>query len=138
MDLADQAAAGGDHPFGALLVRDGQIILEARNTVNTERDITGHAELNLVREAFHTLPPEVVQACTLYTSTEPCPMCAGAIYWAGIPRVVYACSAERLGEIAGSSFVIPCREVLERGLRQVHVEGSLLEEDAAVAHLHFW
>ena len=89
----------------ALLVRDGEIVMEAENTVESEVDITGHAELNLVRRAVHELGEEVVKACTLYTSTEPCAMCSGAIYWSGISRVVYACSAKRLGEIAGGSLL---------------------------------
>lgn len=136
--LSTQAAARGDHPFGALLVRDGEIVMETENTVNSEKDVTRHAELNLVSRAVRVLGSEVVQECTLYTSTEPCAMCAGAIYWAGISRVVYACSAERLGEIAGGSLVIPCREVFARGVRPVEVSGPILEEEAAAVHAGFW
>jgi tRNA(Arg) A34 adenosine deaminase TadA len=136
--LSAQAAERGDHPFGALLVRDDKIVMEAENTVNTEMDVTRHAELNLVSRAMRVLGPEAVQGCTLYTSTEPCAMCAGAIYWAGISRVVYACSAERLGEIAGGSLVIPCREVFGRGMRPVEVSGPILEEEAAAVHKGFW
>jgi tRNA(Arg) A34 adenosine deaminase TadA len=136
--LSQQAAARGDHPFGALLVHNGQIVMEAENTINSEQDITLHAELSLVSQASRALPPEVLQECTLYTSTEPCAMCAGAIYWAGIPRVVFACSATRLGQITGGSLVIPCREVFKHGQHQVMVEGPILEEEAVAIHNLFW
>ncbi len=138
IELSRQAVAHGNHPFGALLVRDGEIVMEAENTVESEVDITGHAELNLVRQAFHELGKEVVQECTLYTSTEPCAMCTGAIYWAGIPRVVFACSEKRLGEIADGSLSLPCREVFARGVRPVEVAGPILENEAAEEHKLYW
>ena len=136
--LSEQAAAQGNHPFGALLVREGEVVMEAMNTVNSEHDVTRHAELNLVSRAMQELGEDVLRECTLYTSTEPCAMCSGAIYWAGVPRVVYACSADRLGEIAGGSLVIPCRDVFVRGIRPVEVSGPILEEEAAAVHARFW
>ena len=136
--LAERSVEHGNHPFGALLVKDGEVILTAENAVNTENDVTRHAELVLVSRASKTLTPEALAQCTLYTSTEPCAMCAGAIFWAGIPRVVYACSAETLGEIAGSTFVVPSRELFARGLPVVEVVGPILEEEAAQLHRAFW
>ncbi|MDX9865746.1 MAG: deaminase, partial [Anaerolineaceae bacterium] len=97
-----------------------------------------HAELNLVRRAIRELGEAVVKECTLYTSTEPCAMCSGAIYWAGVPKVVFACSAKRLGEIAGESLLFPCREVFARGVRSVEVNGPILEDAAAEVHAGFW
>ena len=94
--LAAAAREKGNHPFGALLVRNGEIVLEAENTVSTETDVTAHAELNLVRKGWAELDQDTLSECTLYTSTEPCAMCCGAIYWAGIPRVVFGCAAETL------------------------------------------
>jgi tRNA(Arg) A34 adenosine deaminase TadA len=138
IELSRQAVAHGNHPFGALLVRNGEIVMEAENTVESEVDITGHAELNLVRRAVHELGEDVVRECTLYTSTEPCAMCSGAIYWSGISRVVYACSAKRLGEIAGGSLLFPCQEVFAHGVRKVEVSGPILEDAAAEVHTGFW
>ena len=138
IELSRQAVAHGNHPFGALLVRDGEIVMEAENTVNSEVDITGHAELNLVRRAFRELGENVVKECTLYTSTEPCAMCSGSIYWAGIPRVIFACSEKRLGQIADGSLSLPCREVFAHGLRPVEVSGPILEAEAAEVHTGFW
>jgi tRNA(Arg) A34 adenosine deaminase TadA len=82
IELSVLAKDHGNHPFGALLVNDdNEIILEAENTVYTEHDVTRHAELNLVSKASRTLDPEVIQQSTLYTSTEPCAMCSGSIFW---------------------------------------------------------
>ena len=77
--IARRARENGNHPFGALLVdAQGNVIAEAENTVVTDRDCTGHAETNLMRLASRQFEPETLSACTLYTSTEPCPMCCGA------------------------------------------------------------
>lgn len=136
--LAYQARDNGDHPFGALLVYEGKVVLTAVNTVNSERDVTRHAELNLVSEACRLFVPEQLAQMVLYTSTEPCAMCTGAIVWAGICTVVYGCSAERLGEMAGGSFVVPCRQLLALGGVDTAVIGPLLEDEAAQVHDGFW
>ena len=85
IDLAASARAAGNHPFGSLIVdASGEATIEAENTVVTGRDVTGHAELNVVRAAGIELGEASLRGATLYTSTEPCAMCAGAIYWSGI------------------------------------------------------
>ena len=90
IDQARLARAAGNHPFGAVLAdADGTVVLSAQNTVVTDSDVTGHAESNLVRLASTTLGRDL-RGYALYTSTEPCAMCAGAIYWAGISKVVFA------------------------------------------------
>ncbi|GIT81468.1 tRNA-specific adenosine deaminase [Leifsonia sp. LS1] len=142
--LADAARAHGNHPFGAVLVGpEGSIVLEAENTVNTERDITGHAETNLVRLAGRDLPTGELPAYTLYTSCEPCAMCSGAIYWAGIGRVVYALPEDALYAMTGDhadnpTLALPARTVLAAGSRSIEVSGPHLEEEAAASHLGFW
>lgn len=138
IELAESAVQKGNHPFGALLVHKGEIILEAENTVNTANDPTGHAELNLVRLAAQKLPPEVLKEVTLYTSTEPCMMCSGGIYWAGISHVVYACAETTLAKYAGEDFLTPSRDIFAKGKRVVKVEGPILDEEAAVLHAKFW
>lgn len=138
ISLANQAVYNGNHPFGSLLVLDGVEILSAENSVIVENDVTRHAELNLVSRACKQFGPEVRKRCTLYTSTEPCAMCSGAIYWAGIEHVVYACSTGKLAEIAGDPFAIPCREVFQRGGLPVKVDGPILEEEASVIHTTYW
>jgi tRNA(Arg) A34 adenosine deaminase TadA len=85
MGLAREAREGGNAPFGAVLVGEGgEILAEGKNTVSTERDVTGHAEANLVRAAFRSLDAKTLVSSTLYASAEPCAMCSGAIFWAGV------------------------------------------------------
>jgi tRNA(Arg) A34 adenosine deaminase TadA len=142
--IAQRARDHGNHPFGALLVDEtNQILLEAENTVNTERDCTGHAETNLVRLASKTFPPETLETCTLYTSTEPCAMCAGAIHWGKIGRVVFALSEASLYAMIGShaaneTMRLPCRELFARCGRPIAVMGPLIEEEARLVHEGFW
>ncbi len=136
--LAYEARGNGNHPFGALLVHNGEAVLTAVNSVNSEQDVTRHAELNLVSEASRLFAPEQLAEMILYTSTEPCAMCAGAIFWARIRTVVYGCSAERLGEMAGGSFVVPCRQLFAFGMVDTAVVGPILEDEAAQAHADFW
>jgi tRNA(Arg) A34 adenosine deaminase TadA len=142
ISLAASAREHGNHPFGALLADEtGNILLTAENTVNTARDSSGHAELNLVRLASAQLSRQSLARATLYTSTEPCPMCAGAIFWSGIGQVVYALSEDGLYALTNDSpesLKLPCREVFARGGRHVEVLGPFMEEEAAVVHQGFW
>ena len=142
--VAQRARAHGNHPFGAILVdADNQVVLEAENTVVTEQDCTGHAETNLVRLASRRFTPEQLAGCTLYTSTEPCAMCAGAIHWSQIGRVVYALSEDDLYAIVGlapEQLRLPCREVFAHSGRPVQVDdaGAALAEEARAVHENFW
>jgi tRNA(Arg) A34 adenosine deaminase TadA len=96
----EQARERGDNPFGAVLVgEDGRILAECQNTQNTERDVTGHAETNLLRDACRLYDPKTLAASTLYSSGEPCAMCSGTIFWSGVGRVFYGMSSDRLYEL---------------------------------------
>jgi tRNA(Arg) A34 adenosine deaminase TadA len=140
--ISRRARDHGNHPFGALLVdAGGQVLLEAENTVVTERDCTGHAETNLVRLASRQLAPEVLAQCTLYSSAEPCPMCAGAIHWCNLGRLIYGVGGPRFYELLGPDptlLRLPCREVFARTLRPIEVIGPALEDEALAAHAGFW
>lgn len=136
--LASQARGDGNHPFGALLVLDGQVVLTAMNSVNTDRDPTGHAETKLVARAIRELSPEQIGRAILYTSCEPCAMCAGKLYWAGVRAVVYALSAEELAVMAGPDFLVPCRELFARATEAVTVVGPMLLDEARAVHVGFW
>lgn len=139
-----QAREHGNHPFGAVLAdENGQIVLKAENTVNSGRDITGHAETNLVRLASQNYSTEQLAKFSLYSSTEPCAMCSGAIHWSGIGRVVYALSETGLYQIIGPSgehLLLPCREVFSHSQRRVLVEGPSLELETEAHKVHegFW
>jgi tRNA(Arg) A34 adenosine deaminase TadA len=136
--LAREARGDGNHPFGALLVLDGQVVLTAKNSVNTDRDPTGHAETNLVARAIAELPSEQIRHAILYTSCEPCAMCVGKMYWAGIRSLVYALSATELALLAGPDFLVPCRELFARAIEAVSVVGPMLLEEARTVHDGFW
>jgi tRNA(Arg) A34 adenosine deaminase TadA len=144
LTVAQRSRSHGNHPFGAILVDENNVVLlEAENTVNTEHDCTGHAETNLVRLASQQFAPEVLRTCTLYTSTEPCAMCAGAIHWGQIGRVVFALSEEKLYANIGShtdneTMRLPCRQVFACCARPVEVIGPLIEEEAWAVHQGFW
>ncbi|HEV8393422.1 MAG TPA: nucleoside deaminase [Vicinamibacterales bacterium] len=138
IDLSREARAAGNHPFGALLVLDGTVELTARNTVHTDRDPTAHAESNLVADAIRRLTPDQIARSVLYTSCEPCAMCVGKMYWAGIRSLVYALPANELARLAGGSFLVPCRDLFARAKDRVTVTGPLLVDEARAVHDGFW
>ena len=144
IDLARQAREHGNHPFGALLVdKENKVLLQAENTVVTGHDCTGHAETNLMHLATQHFSSDELESCTLYTSTEPCAMCAGAIHWGNVRRVVYALSEIDLYDLIGPSpehLLLPCRDVFAHSQRAVEVDGPATElnSEARAVHLGFW
>ena len=143
--LSEQSRARGRHPFAALLADEhGNDISEAgNNSMPPEGDPTQHAELVAAAKAARLRTPQQLARATLYTSAEPCCMCAGAVYWTGIGRVVYALSEHALLGLTGDhpenpTFSLPCREVFARGQWAVVVLGPLLEDEAAAPHRGFW
>ena len=145
ISLAQEAKAQGRHPFGALVAdADGRIVAaRGNNSLPPDGDPTQHAELAAAAAASRVLTADQRQAATLFTSAEPCVMCAGAIYWTGIGRVVYALSEHELLTLTGDNpenptFALPCREVFARGQRRIEVMGPLLQEEAAAPHIGFW
>ena len=143
--LANQSVQKGNHPFGALLFdSSGEILIEAGNTYSNDFG-TGHAELNVAREAAATISARKLQACTLVTSVEPCCMCAGAVYWAGIGTLVYGLTEKRLAELTGDNpenltMDLPCHYVFGAGQREVAIRGPFpeLEQEIVAAHQGFW
>jgi tRNA(Arg) A34 adenosine deaminase TadA len=143
--ISQAAVAHGNHPFGALLSDAGGLVMAtAENSVTTESDVTCHAETNLVRTAAaRGFSAAELAGCTLYTSCEPCAMCSGAIYWAGIGRVVYALAETSLLGLTGThpqnpTLQLPCRVVFGAGDRETAVAGPAIEAEAAQPHRGFW
>ena len=100
IELAAEARAAGNPPFGSLLVGpNGDVLVEDRNTAVTDADITAHPELKLARWAGRELNPTTAAATTMYTSCQPCEMCTGAIERSGLGRVVFALSTDQLAEL---------------------------------------
>lgn len=143
-DVARRARTHGNHPFGAILVDgDRNVLIETENGYMPAHDGTAHAERLLATQACTTLGADVLRNATLYSSAEPCAMCAGAIYWAGIGRVVYGLSEHRLRAVTGNhpenpTLDLPCREVFKRGQRATKVVGPLLEDEAEALHAGVW
>ena len=87
--LANESVKNGGGPFGAVIVKDNEIIAGSSNSVTIDNDPTAHAEVNTIRQACKKLGTFDLSGCVIYTSCEPCPMCLGAIYWAKIDRIYY-------------------------------------------------
>jgi tRNA(Arg) A34 adenosine deaminase TadA len=142
--VARRALTHGNHPFGAILVdADNNVLIEAENGFMPARDGTAHAERLLATQACTAFSPEVLKGATLYSSAEPCAMCAGAIYWAGIGRLVYGLSEHRLRAVTGNhpenpTLDLPCREVFRSGQRATDVLGPMLEDEAEALHAGAW
>lgn len=143
--LSAESRSRKRHPFAALVAdRQGNVWVECFNDSKPPTgDPTCHAERLAAAQAVRILSPEQLADCTLYSSAEPCAMCAGAIYWCGINRVVYGLSEQRLFTLIGNdpenpTLSMPCRDVFGRGQRRIEVLGPALEEEAAVAHHQFW
>jgi tRNA(Arg) A34 adenosine deaminase TadA len=143
-DVARRAMSNGNHPFGAVLVDDkGKVLIESENSYMPAKDGTAHAERLLASKACRMLPADVRAKATLYSSAEPCAMCAGAMYWAGIGRLVYGLSEHRLRAVTGNhpenpTLDLPCRTVFASGQRPTEVVGPLLEDEAEAVHEGAW
>lgn len=145
IELADEAVTEGNHPFGSVLVSaDGHVLAEAKNSHSTDGG-PGHAEANLARLAAKQFDIDTLRGATLYTSVEPCSMCAGTTYWAEIGAVVFGMTERRLGEMTGDDPENPtqdleCRVIFASGRRPVEVRGPFveLEERIAAQHLAYW
>jgi tRNA(Arg) A34 adenosine deaminase TadA len=143
-EVARRAMTHGNHPFGAILVgSNGEVLIEAENGYMPVHDGTAHAERLLATLACTTIDAAILRSATIYSSAEPCAMCAGAIYWAGIGRLVYGLSEHRLRNLTGNhpenpTLDLPCREVFGSGQRSTEVVGPLLEDEAAAVHAGVW
>jgi tRNA(Arg) A34 adenosine deaminase TadA len=139
-----KARETGVHPFAAILVGpDGDVLMTQHNAYGPDHDMTGHAERVLMTRASTTLPRDLLAECTIYTSAEPCAMCAGAIYWTGLKRVVYGMSEADLKTVTGNhpenpTLDLPCRTVFAAGQRLIEVIGPMLEDEAARVHDGAW
>lgn len=140
--VAQRALAAGRHPFGAVLVGpDHETVLSEQGNI----DSVNHAEAVLARMAAAAFSPDELWGCTLYTTVEPCCMCAGTVYWANIGRVVYGMTEQRLLQLTGNhaenpTMDLPCRAVFAHGQKDIRVHGPVAEAEDEIAALHvaFW
>ena len=144
-DVARGSREAGDHPFGSVIADGaGTELMEQGNGYSSEGgDRTAHAERLIASRAARAYDLGFLARCTLYTSAEPCAMCAGAIYWAGIGRVVYGQTEQGLKAQTGAheenpTLDLPCAIVFAAGQRPTEVVGPLLEDEAAALQADFW
>lgn len=136
IELARAAAEHGNEPFGSILVHDGRVIAESENTIVTDDDITAHPELKLARWAASDLDAETLAETTMYTSTQPCAMCQGAIHIAGLDRVVYSVPGERAEELSPRDGAVPTASMLADGA--VRMQGPFLQDAGELVHEECW
>lgn len=142
--VAREARIAGNHPFGAVLAGpDAKVLMTAGNASAGGQDRTAHAERRLMSMASAKYSASFLGSCTLAVSAEPCAMCAGAAYWAGIGRVAYGLSERHLRALIGPNpenltLDLPCRTVFGAGQREILVVGPLLESEARTVHDGFW
>lgn len=138
--LAAQSKQNGNLPYACILYdARGNVLLEAENTVITNSDLIGHAEINLIRQASKQYDVEFLKSCSIFTSDEPCSMCSSAIYWAGISKLVFGLSKRRFYQEFGRDnpdwdFELSSRDVLMRGARNTEIIGPILEDEVIAIH----
>jgi len=131
IDESERALEAGNRPFGAALVTGGSLMLAAGNDQNTTGDCTGHAEMVLIRQAAARLGRGALSGSTVYASGEPCAMCSGALFWAGVRRIVFAASVEDIVRCLGTPALrMRCADVLAGANPEVTVDGGILREAA--------
>jgi tRNA(adenine34) deaminase len=134
----------GNRPFGAVVVsEDDRVLAEAWCNTAETGDCTGHAETNAVRQLSSAVDRETLSRSTLYSSAEPCVMCAGAIFWSNIGRVVFGIDAVRLRVFRGEraeqrDAELSCRDVFKASPHPIECIGPVLVEEASEPHVGFW
>jgi len=129
MRAAREGIAAGQSPFGSVIVREGQVVSAAHNTVWHDTDPTAHAEVNNIRAVARILGTIHLAGCTLYSTCEPCPMCLAAIHWAKISRVVYGAGIADAAAAGFSELRVAARELARMGGSPLVVEGGLLADE---------
>lgn len=129
LEIAEKSKQKGNEPFGAILVKDGQIVKEGSNQIHTHTDPTNHAELGLIRDFCRENGVMDLSEYTLYTSCEPCCMCSGAMVWSNLGKMRYSVSHDELAEVAGSNIMIGSQEVFSKSPNAPEVLGGLLREE---------
>ncbi len=145
-EIAKEARAGGNTPFGAVLLnKEGDIIMEQGNAEKDSGDATAHAEIVLASRASRTFSKEYLKDCTLVTTVEPCPMCTGGIYWTNIGHIAFGITEKQLLEMTGSdeknpTFNMGADKVIAAGQKDITLEGPFEEvaEEIVEVHRGFW
>ncbi|WP_041233521.1 nucleoside deaminase [Cylindrospermum stagnale] len=129
MRLALEEAKKGDAPYGAVIVKDNQVVAVAYNTVRQDSDPSAHAEINVIRSLTTKLKNPSLEGYSIYTTGEPCPMCATACVWTGISEIIYGASIEDLISINQGQINISCEEIIAKSFRTIKVTKGILKTE---------
>ena len=124
-------AQKGDLPYGAVIVKDNEIVIRGYNTAQTDNDVAAHGEINALRSFTqkYGYSLDALKGHTLYTTCEPCPMCAAACVWAGVSTVVYGASTKQLIDLGTKQIDLSCKTVAEKSFQNIEVVGGILAEE---------
>lgn len=136
IELSINSIDNGGGPFGAVIVKNGEIIAQSSNSVTKDNDPTAHAEINAIRMAAKKLNHFDLSGCEIYSSCEPCPMCLGAIYWSGIKRLYFA-NTRKDAEEAGFSDEMIYKE-LEKPYQYRYLKTYIMMRDEAIKAFEKW
>lgn len=129
MRLALEAAKKGDAPYGAVIVKNNEVVAVAHNTVKQDCDPSAHAEINVIRSLTAKLKSPSLEGYSIYTTGEPCPMCATACVWTGISEIIYGASIQDLVSVNQSQIDISCEEVIAKSFRNIKVTRGILKNE---------
>ncbi|WP_414529927.1 nucleoside deaminase [Nodularia chucula] len=129
MRLAIAEAKKGDAPYGAVIVKDEKVVAVAHNTVSRDHDPSAHAEINVIRHLTAKLKSPSLAGYTIYTTGEPCPMCATACVWANISEIVYGAAIQDLISVNQSQIELTCEQVIAKSFRNIKVTGGILKHE---------
>ncbi len=126
-----EGIAAGQSPFGSVIVKDGRVVAATHNTVWKTCDPTAHAEVNCIRQAASSLKTIDLRSCTLYSTTEPCPMCLAAIHWAKIDRVVFGATIADAAAAGFCELHVDAKVLAQMGKSPLRIESGLLRDECA-------
>ncbi|MBC1239968.1 nucleoside deaminase [Nostoc sp. 2RC] len=129
MHLALAEAKKGDAPYGAVIVKDNEVVAIGHNTVKRDNDPSAHAEINVIRSLTAKLKNPSLEGYSIYTTGEPCPMCATACVWSGLSEIIYGASIQDLISVNQSQINISCEEVIAQSFTNITVTKGVLKKE---------
>ena len=130
MRIALEEAKKGDSPYGAVIVKDDEVVAKGYNTVKRDSDPSAHAEINAIRSLTTQIKTPYLNGYTIYATGEPCPMCATACVWTGLAEIVIAASIEDLIALNQSQVRIACEDIIAKSSKNIKVTKGLLREES--------
>ena len=137
IDKGIRSGRGEGGPFGAVIVKDGRVLTAAHNTVLTDNDPTRHAEIAAISAVARSLGTYDLSGCTIYSTTEPCPMCFAAIHWARIGKLVYGTTIEDVKKLGFNELTIPVSVMKEKGNSSVEIYPGFMKRECEEL-LKYW